>query len=740
MVRCRVCAVTIGLMLAAVRAEAQSVDDTRALSPFRSDRELTRYLRPLVDEYQRREKARREKARQEKARRELAHQQAAIPQCKSVPTATRLFVAGGATEIAGHVRAADGPNIGGALVRSPELGLDVATDDSGAFRLTIPADSLTSARSVTVRALRIGYTVQTFRTVVGAGESITVEFRMCPVTVMLESVVTTGAAVSLSRSITNTQHEGIDEGDIVKLRGRHLIVLRRGRLFTVAIDDARVRPVAVVNAMGPDIDGKYDWYDEILTFEDKVIVVGYSYERGGTEIGVFHIDDAGGLRYLATYHLRSNDYYSSRNYASRLIDNKLVFYTPLRVPFDQDPTVALPAMRRWDSRAGGGTFRRIAAVQHIYRPPRPIAIDEELTMHTITTCDLRAVDLTCDASVVLGPRGRVFYASPSAVYVWTTPRRRRAQPGESIVYRLPFDGTTPTALTASGSPVDQFSFLESDDRHLNVVVRADAAGDGMWASGRSAGSVALLRVSIDDFGDGTQSAPGHDYRSLPSPPESTYTFENRFVGDHLLYGFGNGWGHAEDLSATLYVVPFRGGRITKVSLGHAVDRIDAMGRDAIVVGADTADLHFSGIRLDRTPHVQQQFTLRSASQGELRSHSFFYRPDDSRSGVVGLPVRRPGRPGYEHLFTESASVIFLRNSGHAFEPLGELAANTTRAVDDKCEVSCVDWYGNSRPIFIGRRIFALLGYELVEGVARGNALAEVRRVDFAPRRKRVGGR
>jgi hypothetical protein len=33
----------------------------------------------------------------------------------------------------------------------------------------------------------------------------------------------------------------------------------------------------------------------------------------------------------------------------------------------------------------------------------------------------------------------------------------------------------------------------------------------------------------------------------------------------------------------------------------------------------------------------------------------------------------------------------------------------------ECEVSCVDWYGNSRPIFTDGRIFALSGSELIEG-------------------------
>lgn len=53
--------------------------------------------------------------------------------------------------------------------------------------------------------------------------------------------------------------------------------------------------------------------------------------------------------------------------------------------------------------------------------------------------------------------------------------------------------------------------------------------------------------------------------------------------------------------------------------------------------------------------------------------------------------------------------------------------------DDPCEASCVDWYGNARPIFVDGRIFALLGYELVEGELRDGRMVERRRISFAPR-------
>src|SRR5207247_5219200 len=139
--------------------------------------------------------------------------------------------------------------------------------------------------------------------------------------------------------------------------------------------------------------------------------------------------------------------------------------------------------------------------------------------------------------------------------------------------------------------------------------------------------------------------------------------------------------------------------ITELTLTHGVDRIEALGSDAIVVGTDGSDLHFTGIRLSNAPEVTDEYIRKGASQGELRSQGFFYKPDGPESGVLGLPISVPGRSGYRHLFEDSAAILFLRNDGLHFQELGELSAQSEKAVDDACRASCVDWYGNSRPIF-----------------------------------------
>jgi hypothetical protein len=98
-----------------------------------------------------------------------------------------------------------------------------------------------------------------------------------------------------------------------------------------------------------------------------------------------------------------------------------------------------------------------------------------------------------------------------------------------------------------------------------------------------------------------------------------------------------------------------------------VDHIEALGQHAIVIGSDTADLQVSVVSLYVRPARAQHQVLALAIQGELRSNGYIYRPDDHGDaiGSLGLPVREPGRVGFDHLFDESASVVFLRNNSRS---------------------------------------------------------------------------
>src|SRR5205085_12446592 len=77
-----------------------------------------------------------------------------------------------------------------------------------------------------------------------------------------------GAAVD---GITNVQTVGVDEGGIVKKAGDYLVVLRRGRLFSIRANDKGMQSISTVNAYGPDVNGAGAWYDEMLISGETIV-------------------------------------------------------------------------------------------------------------------------------------------------------------------------------------------------------------------------------------------------------------------------------------------------------------------------------------------------------------------------------------------------------------------------------------------------------------------------------------
>jgi hypothetical protein len=549
------------------------------------------------------------------------------------------------------------------------------------------------------------------------------------------------AAAPSEPGITNNQIANVDEGDIVKRHGDMLVILRRGRLFTVSLAGGRLRPVAMIDAWPPGIDASADWYDEMLVSGDRVIVIGYSYGRGGTEVNRFRIDGAGKLSFEDAYQLRSGDYYSARNYASRLIGTTLVLYSPLDLGWGKDPLAALPAMRHWRRNAkAGGDFRRIVDAGQVYVPPalRNPSVANIDTMHSVTRCDLAAPLLDCKSTVVLGSTSRNFFAGEDAIYLWVNDAwRAHRGDGRGFLYRIPLDGGAPTAAGVRGAPVDQFSFYPDQKRGLmRILIRAEGGGDRMWSPEVTDGSVALLSIPPERFGDGRE-VPRTDYRPLPKPEGESWSFQNRFIGDLLLYAGGE---YGSNRPATLYTAPLGGGPVEKLSLRHAIERIEPIGPDAMIVGEGRRGLGFTAVSLSpRRGWLGESFTLPDAAQGESRSHGFYFRPDpgsaDGGSGVMGIPVAREIEDPTDRMLGSSAAILFLDRQKGKLSPAGELTATPIKdhSNTDDCVASCVDWYGNARPIFIDNRILALLGYELVEGRRQRDQIGELRRTNFEPR-------
>ena len=567
-----------------------------------------------------------------------------------------------------------------------------------------------------------------------ADESVAMEM-MAPAAAIRED------ASASPDSITNTQEAGVDEGGIVKAAGDHLIVLRRGRLFTFSLAGGGLRAIDRIDVPAPGSAAptaspwEASWYDEMLVAGGYVVVIGYNYREQGTEILRFRLGNDGRLAFHDASRLAASDYYSADNYASRLVGTELVTYNVRYIGGRVQPDQVLPALT--DETPG-----RPRRTQVLTRPG-DVFIDPNAgaanlaydSLHSVTRCDLTAPTLACSAIAVIGPPSRTFYVSPRAIYLWTTAWSDEEGRAPATVYRLPLAGGRPQAVRVSGAPLNQFSFREDPQRRrLDVVVQSDLGGDAMWSRTRREGSVALLSLPLDRFGDGSGVAARADYRELPELPTSGWRRENRFVGPWLLYAVGEGGRSGVETGGILLATRVDLDAAQTFRLPSAPGRIEVMGDDALVVTEGPKGLTLTALELDSRARLGAIYAVPGAGQSEGRSHGFFYRPDgrSGATGTFGLPIRKYPQSGPDSEIAGALEMLFLRRGGPGFQPLGAL---TTTAVDanDHCRTSCVDWYGQSRPIFLRDRILALMGYELVEGRIQNGRIVEVGRLDFTPR-------
>jgi hypothetical protein len=448
-----------------------------------------------------------------------------------------------------------------------------------------------------------------------------------------------------------------------------------------------------------------------LIADRTVIVIGYSNSRGGTEVVLFNLHEGGRLELRGTYILRSDDYYSGENYASRLVGDKLILYTTRGLPEQLDNLDWLPAMRRWEPTGTTTRFEPIVSGDRVFRKNGPLSAFP--TVHTIVTCEVSVVAFTCSGSVLLADHLSAYYASPAAGYAWTqdwSEYPKRAP--RSVVYRFAFDGSPISALQVEGNPSNQLAFLESDDAHLNVVVHRNEARDVYVAS--------LLRVPLSAFADGSVAASADSYRDLATDFD---WLASRFIGEFVVVGEA-AWASTDK---RLIVARWRSPQMFTLPVQHRVERIESMGEDAIVIGSNGQDLEMTAISLTRNPASVATLSVEGTRQSESTTHGFLYRAESAREGLFGLPLLTSSPSD-----VESAWVMFVRNRHLSLESAGRLDAFGT-VEEDNCVVSCVDWYGNARAIFSRARVFAVMGYEVIEGrIGSDGQISETQRLNFNP--------
>jgi hypothetical protein len=623
-----------------------------------------------------------------------------------------------------------------------------------------------------------------------AGDDVCTNPEDCPPEDASAAIVTTGSRIS-SPTITNVQAIGVDEGDIVKQIGDYFLILQDGRIF--AVNTKTMQLTDRVNVYRPlpagakkryswedDFEGA-DWYDEMLVQDDHILITAYSYQDDATEFSIFKLDQASGkVSPQGVFLISSDDYYDSDNYATRIVGDRLVMYTPYSVEqFERRDD--RPVIRRWMSSAerekyedendGALPGKPLFDARNLYRP---VLRTGEPTIHTISVCPLGSyqpgADLRCRTTGFVGPEWAKMYVSPENVYLWNSygydesdpwrqesckaeqvaamPKRRDVIP--AAVYRMNVRTGEAGVAGVNGGVIDQFSMEEQGDRFYALspwsTVRCEYDD---FENREYVEHFNLMALRDDDFD--TRFAPVADrsFTPLPALPiGSIDTIENRFVGDWLIYGGRktlDRWSDAPDAenvknaaaNAAIAVPIARPKEAQAVPVGHSIVRLERLGNDAVVNGYLKEDgLNVSLLKLGKQPKISSTAFLPNRFESESRSHAFNGITDIDGSGVMGIPtVLKVENSSRYNWWSGKSDLSFLTLDAQGKLAIaGELEGKGEDEVKEheayKCEVSCIDWYGNARPIFTRGRIFGLMGTTLVEAQIRQGRIAEVSRIDL----------
>lgn len=493
--------------------------------------------------------------------------------------------------------------------------------------------------------------------------------------------------------------------------GGHLMVLRNGRLTTVRVAGGALEPVTTADALGAGVDTEGMFYYGLQETGEGVRVLAARIEDGITESHVagYRVGADGQMGPGGVTTLRSAGGLYAGSHVTRRLGDRVVFYEAIEIPLrDPDPTAALPMVR-----GAEGSLATTLNPRRVYRAVYPMSWGSDPRLHVVTVCGPATAEPACAATALYAPRPQVMHVSSNAVYLLT-------EHGDDagLLYRMPLDGSAPSALRISGSTFSPHDFWESADGYLGVHLL-----HGGWTEeARSQLPIpTLLRVPLSAFGDGRRAPHPRHYRPLLRLGGFYYS---RFTDDWLVYGnrpysdymvqsglipatererLGIGMLRWADTTAPAWY-PTRAPAQAFASAGNG-------GVLALAGGGDSLALVYLPLRPSARP-VSMAAPAAEHWKGEMPG--VVPHPDNTaESGLLAVTTGVRPTP-YEW---RSTGVAFIRYDSAGIRQVGALSLSGEPA--DEREVA---------PIFAHGRIFVLLGGELVEVAAEGDGIREIRRM------------
>jgi len=724
---------SVAAVVPATASLAVAQGNSHSLEAFGSFAEFSRYLKRVVDEQNRYTRAGEAAAARARAAEALSckpPERTAGGTLRGYWKANNSPVARSAV-VRGRVTNIKGAGLVGAVVSS--FGIATSSHANGSYQLVIPPESLTTKRAVQLRVSRNEFRELVDTVELGAGDSATVDLRLCldwyPAVTVMPGMLP--LAYRSDRS-DNVAWSDTAISETVKLHGDHLVILQRGRVFTVSIRDHHLRPISVIDAFAPGMKPDSTSYTDLFVSGDKVVVLGSDSRQSLAELSTIRIDAAGGLHYLATYQMPQNQGVFFPKYAAKLFGTKLLIYAPLVVPDDPSRVrKALPAFRKWHTNVTDAEFRTIAVPGRIHRPARPLMPYDRATLHSLTSCDLVPAELVCTATVVIGPMEYEFFSARSAFYVWIGYVGDGPTGDEgNTLYRLPFNGAAPSSrifLNPAGTP---YSFMEDDKGYLNVLM-APIWPVGPMPRGTTIYDIGLLRIAVSSFrSDGNKS-----YRPLYKPLRPVSGGGRNafgFVGDFVLYANGANAAEPEPTESVLNVMPLSGVGGATIEVAHPIFLFKALDAEAVAIGPLGKTLHFSVYNPADPIHSSSHFAFVDSTDIDFTRQSVIYKPLGAESGLLAAPVHNRNRSRPDEGYYNAPSILFLSKTKSGLSLAGRIGAHQSGVVNDDCKTTCDDWFFDATAFFVGDRIFSLLRYELVESAYENGHIREIGRISFAP--------
>ena len=173
-------------------------------------------------------------------------------------------------------------------------------------------------------------------------------------------------------------------------------------------------------------------------------------------------------------------------------------------------------------------------------------------------------------------------------------------------------------------------------------------------------------------------------------------------------------------NTALKVVDIQAGTVQELEVPGYLTRLELMGSIGTFMALNSEDglQVATAINLEAEAEVVLGETFNNQSESESRSHGFYFKSDET-GGRLGLPVINGQHFDWTN---QSSAIAFFRvNQAGEITKWGEAISGDQSELS--CSSSCVDWYGNTRPLFLKNRVYALMGGEVTEYLVNDGEVA-----------------